>query len=63
MKIPENILTDFKWVKVGKWIDDPSLSYKERFDKLNAHHILETNFLVNYIRQMVVEFDLADKEE
>jgi len=47
------ILNTYKWIKVPKYIDDQSLSWEERYRKLDAHHIQETTFLIDKIRELV----------
>ena len=39
----EEILNSYKWIKVKKFVDDTSLSWEERFQALEKHHI-ETIF-------------------
>ena len=46
MKKKNIILNTYKWIKVPEYADDESLSWEERFDKLSAHHIKETTFLI-----------------
>jgi len=47
------ILNTYKWIKVRKYVDDESLSIEERFKKLQEHHIEETSFLINKIRDLI----------
>jgi hypothetical protein len=47
------ILESYKWIKVEKYRDDPSLSWEERYKKLEKHHIEETEFLINKIRELI----------
>ncbi len=47
------ILNTYKWIKVRKYVDDESLSIEERFKKLQAHHIEETSFLIDKIRELI----------
>jgi hypothetical protein len=47
------ILTSYKWIKVRKYVDDESLEMEERFKKLQQHHIEETTFLIDKIRELV----------
>lgn len=49
----EEILKTYKWVKVPKYIDDTELSWEDRYKKLENHHIQETNFLIDKIREIV----------
>ena len=47
------ILESYKWIKVDKYKDDINLTWEERYQKLMNHHIEETNFLINKIREIV----------
>ena len=49
----ETILKTYKWIKVPKYNDDETLSWEERYKRLNDHHIEETTFLINKIRELV----------
>ncbi len=49
------ILETYKWIKVKRYIDDDSLSWQERYKSLEKHHLEETNFLINKIREIVKE--------
>jgi hypothetical protein len=53
----ETILKTYKWIKVPKYIDDDTLSWEERYKRLNAHHIEETTFLIDKIRSIVSSLD------
>lgn len=55
MKLAEEtreILNTYKWIKVPKYVDDPNLSWKERYKKLEEHHIKETEFLIAKTREL-----------
>lgn len=47
------ILQTYKWIKVKKYKDDDSLSWEERYKRLELHHIEETNFLIEKIRDII----------
>ena len=49
----KEILETYKWIKVKKYIDDDNLSWEDRYKKLENHHIDETNFLINKLRDIV----------
>ncbi|MEP5601737.1 MAG: hypothetical protein ABJL44_12000 [Algibacter sp.] len=49
----KTILETYKWVKVKRYIDDENLSWEERYNKLEKHHIEETSFLIDKIREIV----------
>ncbi|WP_299621465.1 hypothetical protein [uncultured Tenacibaculum sp.] len=50
------ILETYKWIKVKKYVDDQSLSWEERYKRLEKHHLEETNFLIDKIREVVKQF-------
>lgn len=54
----ETVLKTYKWIRVKQYKDDESLSWEERYKRLSEHHIEETTFLVNKVRELVV---LCDK--
>jgi hypothetical protein len=64
MKLTEEekreILETYKWIKVKKYMMDENLSWEERYRKLDEHHIEETNFLINKIREIVKEIGEQD---
>lgn len=41
------IKESYKWVKVKKFVDDKTLSWEERFNALQKHHVEETAFLID----------------
>lgn len=47
------ILETYKWIKVKKYVYDEKLSWEEKYKKLEEHHIQETTFLINKIRDIV----------
>lgn len=47
------ILNTYKWIKVPKFVDDDTLSWAERYNKLHEHHIRETSFLIEKVRELV----------
>ena len=49
------ILETYKWIKVKKFVDDQSLSWEERYKRLEKHHLEETNFLIDKIREVIKE--------
>jgi len=51
----EEILNTYKWIKVPKYMDDATLSWEERYNRLNEHHIKETTFLIEKIRELIKE--------
>jgi len=49
----KEILTSCRWIKVPKYADDENLPLKERFKRLQEHHIKETAFLIAKIREII----------
>jgi len=49
----EIFLNTYKWIKVRQYKDDQSLSWEERYKRLDEHHIEETTFLINKVRELV----------
>ena len=47
------ILNSYKWIKVKRYVDDESLSWEERYKRLEKHHLEETNFLIDKLRDIV----------
>lgn len=42
----------YKWIKVKKFKFDDSRSWEENYKELENHHIEETKFLINEIRDL-----------
>lgn len=36
---------------IKKYVDDPSLTWEERYKRLDAHHVEETTVLLGYIKR------------
>ncbi len=49
----KEILETYKWIKVKKYVMDETVSWEERYKKLEEHHVDETNFLINKIREII----------
>jgi hypothetical protein len=49
----KDILETYRWIKVKKYKDDVSLTWEERYRKLEEHHIEETSFLIDKIREII----------
>lgn len=47
------ILNTFKWIKVKRFKDDESKTWEERYKDLEKHHVEETQFLIDKIREIV----------
>jgi hypothetical protein len=42
----------FGWIKVPKYVLDETKSWEERYQALEAHHIQETSFLIDKVREL-----------
>lgn len=48
---------DYKWIKVKRYIKDESLSVEEQLKILEDHHIKETAFLINKVKELAKKID------
>lgn len=55
----KEILETYKWIKIKKYKDDDTLTWEERYKRLEQHHIEETNFLIGKVREIVKKFILC----
>lgn len=53
----------YGWIKVKRYVDDPSLSWEERYARLDSHHTKETTFLINKVRELAKELEQICKEQ
>lgn len=49
----QKILETFGWIRVARYRDDETLSWEERYNRLEQHHVEETTFLIERIRTLV----------
>lgn len=49
----KEILETYKWIKVPKYIEDENLTAEEKYKNLAQHHIEETTFLIEKIRDII----------
>ena len=49
----QKILETFGWIRVARYRDDDTLTWEERYKRLEQHHIEETSFLIERIRTLV----------
>lgn len=62
MKTPsENDYAGYAWIKVPRYEDDPNLSWPERYERLEKHHIQETTFLIEEVRTLARLLDQLQK--
>lgn len=53
----ENSYAGYGWIKVPRYEDDPNLSWEERYQRLEQHHIAETTFLIEEVRKLARQLD------
>jgi hypothetical protein len=42
----------YSWIKVPRYRDDPAKSWEERYRALEEHHVAETTFLIDKVREL-----------
>jgi hypothetical protein len=47
----------YKWIKVQKYKMDETKSWEERYAELDRHHIAETTFLIEKVRELAAKVD------
>ncbi len=45
----------YGWIKVKKYKMDETLSWEDKYIQLEQHHIEETTFLINKVRELAAE--------
>lgn len=48
----EQHYSNYKWIKVKKYVMDENKSWEERYKELDEHHLKETTFLISEIRKL-----------
>jgi len=43
---------DYSWIKVKRYVDDETLSWEERYNRLMKHHEEETTFLIDEVNKL-----------
>lgn len=52
-------MEDYSWIKVKKYVDDETLSWEERYKRLETHHKEETEFLIQKVLMLSYCEDLT----
>jgi hypothetical protein len=47
----------YAWIKVRRYEMDPAKSWEERYKEFEKHHIDETTFLINKVRELAKELN------
>lgn len=53
----------YKWIKVKHFKFDESASLQENFDRLQQHHVEETTFLINKVRELAELLNRKEAED
>lgn len=61
MSIMFNLYKGYKWIKVKQFKFDPKKSWEENYKTLEKHHVEETNFLIDKIKELVNLLDEKQK--
>ena len=52
----------YRWIKVPKYTMDEAASWEHRYHALEKHHIEETTFLINKVRELAAELEKLRNE-
>ena len=52
----------YGWIKVSRYEMDPGKSWEERYAELEQHHIRETTFLIDKVRELARRLEAYEKE-
>lgn len=52
----DEILNTYQWIKVKKYMPNPDETWEERYKNLEKHHLEETQFLIDKVREIVKEY-------
>jgi hypothetical protein len=53
----------FGWIKVKRYAMDPAKSWEERYRELEVHHLEETTFLIEKVRELGKRLAQSDVPE
>ena len=59
MKSFQSHYEGYAWIKVPRYQDNPNLSWEERYQRLEKHHLAETVFLIEEVRKLAKMLDEA----
>ncbi len=49
----KEILETYKWIKVKAYKMNEDITWEQRYHELEKHHLAETNFLIQQVRDLV----------
>lgn len=47
----------FGWIQVPRYVMNETLAWEERYRQLDEHHVRETTFLIDEVRNLAREID------
>jgi hypothetical protein len=47
----------YRWIKVPKYVMDEAKTWEDRYKELERHHIHETTFLINKVRELAAALE------
>ncbi|MCA9093538.1 MAG: hypothetical protein KDA68_08640 [Planctomycetaceae bacterium] len=53
----------FRWIKVPRYAMDESLTWEERYRQFEEHHVRETTFLIEEVRNLARKLDALLNQE
>jgi hypothetical protein len=52
-----NAYDGYRWIKVPRYVMDETKSWEERYRQLEEHHIQETTFLIDKVRELAAALE------
>lgn len=52
----------YGWIKVPKYVMDKSKSWEDRYRQLEQHHIAETTFLIEKVRELAAKLERSTSD-
>jgi len=63
MGTAEESYRGYGWIKVPRYVMDESLTWEERYRQLDEHHVRETTFLIEELRNLAKKLDVLLNQE
>lgn len=48
----------FAWIKIKQHVFDPAKTDRQNYDDLHEHHVAETTFLIDKVRELAQKLDV-----
>jgi hypothetical protein len=52
----------YAWIKVPRYVMDETKSWEERYCELDRHHIAETTFLIEKVRELAARINTNEEK-